>query len=183
MRLQFSLRTLLLLVTLASVVLACWAYFYPIWELESRRQHTLDRLSWSGGTDADREIRDKLMKAVASSTSSSLQSPRLVLATTAEHPDLGYILIVDWLSHAPMVDGVQITFQDGATSNVEFVEEILAEIEFNSKDMVLFTGAVYRDEFPPPANRTNVNDVAFVALLSGDTVSSNRVAVEYRQPP
>ena len=92
-------------------------------------------------------------------------------------------MIVDWVSHAPMVDGVQITFQDGATSNVEFVEEILTEINFNAKDVVLFTGAVYRDEFPAPANRTDVNDVALVALLSGETVCSNRVAVEYRQAP
>ena len=183
MRLRFSLRTLLLLVAVASVVLACAAHFYPIWELESRRRRTLDYLSWSGGTDADREIRDKLMTAVASSTSSSLQTPRIVLATTGEHRDLGYVVTVDWVSHAPIADGVQITFQDGTTSNVKFIEEFVTLNDSYAKDVVLFIGSVYRDEFPPPANRTNVNDVALVALLSGETVCSNRVAVESRQAP
>ena len=181
MRLRFRIRTLLSLIAVASVVLACGAHFYSIWELQSRRRHTLDRLSWSGGTGAARERRYRLVEAVASSTRSSLQTPRLILATVGEHRDLGYVVIVDWVSHAPIADGVQITFQDGATSNVKFIEEFVTANDFHAKDMVLFIGAVYRDEFPRPANRTNVNDVALVALLSGETVCSNRVAVEHPQ--
>ncbi len=183
MRLRFRIRTLLLLIAAASVVLACGVHFYPIWELQSRRQHTLDGLNWSGGTDEAREIRDKLVQAVASSTNSSLQKPKLVCANVTEHRELGYCVTADWVSRTPIADGLQITFHDGSTSNVKFIDAFVAYNESNAQEMVLFQGSVYRDEFPIPANRTDVSDVASIVLLSGGRVCSNRVSVEYNGEP
>jgi hypothetical protein len=173
-----------MLIALVSIAFACGSHLYSIWDVQTRRRHTLDRLDWSGGTEVDRAIRDKLLAVVKSSTYTSLQRPVLVSATAGRHRELGYCVMADWISHAPIADGIQVTFRDGSMSNVKFIEDFVAYNESNAQEMVLFQGSVYRDEFPIPANRTDVSDVASIALLSGNTVCSNRVAVEYnRQPP
>jgi hypothetical protein len=103
----------------------------------------------------------------------------LVSVTAGNHRDLGYCVTADWISHAPIADGMQIAFRDGSTSNVRFIEDFLALNQSNAQEMVLFQGSVYRNEFPDSAKGTTVHDVERVALLSGGRVCSNRVAVEH----
>jgi hypothetical protein len=178
MRFRYRLRTLLLVVTSVAILLGCGSYFYSIHELESRRKHTLERLGWSGVDDRHRNVRNRLVKAVQASTRFSLQKPELVAVFAQKHRDLGYVVVASWISHAPIADGMQITFSDGSESNIGLWEPWLEENESTSDRGVLFQGSVYRDEFPAPANRTELNDLVSVALLSGDSICSNSLPVD-----
>ena len=53
---RYGLRTLLLVVALVAILLGCGSHLYSIYELESRRQHTLKRLGGHGGSDRDRVV-------------------------------------------------------------------------------------------------------------------------------
>jgi len=178
MRFRYGIRTLLFAFAVVSILLACAPYLYSLYEVQSRREHTLERLDWSGGSAADRSIRDRIVEAVRTSTYSSLRKPQLITIRVLRHSDLGYSVIADWICHAPIADGIQVTFSDGTTTNVKLIDAYLTQNESDSNAMVLFQGAVYRDEFPAPANQTSLNDVVSIALLSGDDICSNSLPVE-----
>jgi len=178
MRLRDSILALLLTLIVVVILLAFARYIYALYDIQSRRADTLERLSWNGGSAADQAIHKRLEAAIRTSTYSSLRTPQLISVRVVEQPALGYSVIADWICHTPTADGIQITFADGSTANVKFIDDYLTQHESDSNEMVLFQGAVWRDEFSAPANETKLIDVVSIAILSGDEICSDSLSVE-----
>ena len=169
---------MLLVFTGVAICLACYPHLYSLYDIQSRRKHTIERLDWGGGSTAERANRDRLVKSAQTSTLSSLRMPRLVDVRVIRHSNLGYAVVVDWICRAPIANGVQLTFSDGTTTNVRLNDADLEENESNSKSMILFQGVIYRDEFPAPANQTKQTDVVSIALLADNELCSNSFPIE-----
>jgi len=147
-------------------------------EVERRREHTLERMDWSGGTAEDQRVQRLIVDALEQADTKSLQSPQLVNVTmrvVADDTKRGS-LGVDWISAQPNSDGIRIRFDDGTESDISFDE---VELEYNEQEaeaMVLFSGNPFVErEHPHVWEKLLADPTAEVVLvLDGEVVSNEQ---------
>ena len=172
---RFRLRTMLAVIAVMAIVLAGSKMLYDIYDIRSRRSHTIDGLNSVSGIPS----RVQLAAVLEESTDSSMKRPKLVLAEVKTNYYLtGYVLDCTWVSHVPMADGVQIRFSDGTTENVAFGDEWLSENESRSNRSVLFHAAVDDGDCHALSDQSNPSDIVSVALISGNETCSNALPVD-----
>jgi hypothetical protein len=149
-------------------------------EVEQRRQHTLERMDYGGGTAESRRVQQLIVTALEQADTASLQSPQVVNVTMRVVPDdtKRGTLGVDWISAQPAADGIRVRFGDGSQSDIPFDD---IEIEYNeqvAEIMVLFVGNPFVErEHPDVWKKLLTDPEAVVVLINNGEVVSNEQSI------
>ena len=148
--------------------------------VEQRRQHTLERMVYSGGTAESKRVQRLIVTALERADTTSLQSPHLVNVTMRVVPDdtergsLG----VDWISARPGADGIRVHFSDGSQNDSPFNDVELDYNEAVADTMVLFGGNPFVErEHPAVWTKLAADPGASVSLLEDGAIVSNEQSV------
>ena len=149
-------------------------------EVEQRRQQTLERMNYGGGTAESKRVQQLIVTALEQSDPTSLESPRLVNVTMRVVPDdtKRSSLGVDWISAQPAADGIRVRFGDGSQSDLPFDD---IEREYNEQEaeaLVLFSGNPFvEQEHPDVWEKLLADHEAMVMLINNGEVVSNDLSI------
>jgi hypothetical protein len=168
-KLQFRLRTLLLVPVLLGALLAVWfGWIAPRLAFEKLRQESVSRMSWSG-KDREMEYRTNLSgDALERSTYSNISTPRLVYAVVYKRYG---VLLVDWIGadRPTEVRGIAISGDDA------FELAFHPDLIDHPGGTLLFTGSVGKDDHPEYWRRLVEGGDYQVSLIIKDNQRSNTV--------
>ena len=156
------------------VMMICTSLLMGCADVARRQKESLARLDYTGGTAAQRHIRDRLVAALQEATGKSLKTPHVVSAVFAGNLEekKGFI-VVDWISAQPGSDGLILNMEDGVAVTCAISEAYLKENEKESKSLVCFQAAIGALSHPDLWRDLQIESIISIQLTKDGAPVSN----------